>query len=102
MTKHRTFTPEFKAQVVLELLSGTKTAAEVCRQSNLKPQLVSDWKARFLANAASVFQNDECVSQQQTRIAELEQLVGRLTLELEVAKKASWLLRSSVNRSESW
>lgn len=101
MTKHRTFTPEFKAQVVLELLSGAKTAAEVCRQYNLKPQLVSDWKARFLANAASVFQNDERVSQQQTRIAELERLVGRLTLELEVAKKASWLLRSPVNRSES-
>lgn len=87
MTKHRTCTPEFQAQVVLELLSGAKTAAEVCRQYNLKPQLVSDWKARFLAHAASVFQNDERVSQQQTRMAELERLVGRLTLELEVAKK---------------
>lgn len=100
MAKHRTFTPEFKAQVVLDLLSGSKSAAELCRQHNLKPQLVSDWKATFLAQAATVFQGDERVSQQQARIAELERLVGRLTLELEVAKKASWLLRSPVSRSE--
>lgn len=54
MTKHRTFTPEFKAQIVLEVLSGGKTAAELCRQHSIKPQLLSDWKASFLANAATV------------------------------------------------
>lgn len=101
MTKHRVFTPEFKAQVVLEVLNGSKTAAELCRQHNLKPQLVSDWKATFLAQAATVFQSDERISQQQARIAELERLVGRLTLELEVAKKASWLLHSPANKSAS-
>ncbi len=87
MVRHRTFTPEFKAQVVLEVLSGAKTAAELCRQHSVKPQLLSDWKASFLANAAKVFQSDERTSQEQARIAELERLVGRLTLELEVLKK---------------
>jgi len=102
MARHRKFTPEFKAQVVLEVLSGAKTAAEVCRQHSIKPQLLSDWKANFLANAAKVFQSDDRTNQEQARIAELERLVGRLTLELEVAKKASMLWPSVANRSERW
>jgi len=32
MGKRRRFTPEFKVQVVLELLSGSKSIAEVCRE----------------------------------------------------------------------
>ncbi len=31
MAKRRTFTPEFKAEVVLEVLSDATTQAEVCR-----------------------------------------------------------------------
>jgi transposase len=55
MTTRRRFTATFKANVVLEVLCGAKTAAEVCREHNLKPQLLSDWKAHFLAQAPSVF-----------------------------------------------
>ena len=32
MAKRRTFTPEFKAELVLEVLSGTTSQAEVCRR----------------------------------------------------------------------
>lgn len=92
MGKHRIFTPEFKAQVVLEVLSGTQTAAELCREHQLKAPLLSHWKAQLVEQAPIVFQQDEQHSQAHARIAELERLVGRLTLELEVAKKASKLL----------
>ncbi len=91
--KHRTFSPEFKAQAVLAVLNGSKTAAEICREHQIKPDLFSKWKAAFLDNAAKVFERTSTVDPQQARIAELERMVGRLTLELEVAKKASTLLR---------
>jgi len=55
MARHRRFTPEFRAQAVLEVISGAKSAAEVCRQYQLKPQPVTEWKATFLANAANAF-----------------------------------------------
>ena len=97
MTKHRTFSPEFKAQVVLAVISGSKSAAEVCREHQLKPDLFSKWKAAFLQNASKVFQRDDNVDPNQAHIAELERMIGRLTLELEVTKKASTLLRSTVN-----
>ena len=54
--KHRTFSPEFKAQAVLAVLSGRKTAAEICRQHQIKPALFSKRKASFLENAAKVFE----------------------------------------------
>ena len=99
MRKHRTFTPEFKAQVVLEILSGNRSAAEICRQYELKPQLLSTWKAELVDHAGKVFLRDEQHSAAQARIAELERLVGRLTLELEIAKKASLLLNATTHRN---
>ena len=32
MAKRRKFTPEFKAELVLEVLNGATSQAEVCRQ----------------------------------------------------------------------
>ncbi len=98
--KHRTFNPEFKAQAVLAVISGNKTAAEICREHQIKPDLFSKWKAAFLDNAAKVFEREGPVDPQQARIAELERLVGRLTLELDVAKKASTLLRPPVRSGD--
>lgn len=101
MTKrHRTYSPEFKAQAVLAVLSGSKTAAELCREHQIKPDLFSKWKTAFVDNAAKVFERDTGIDPQQARIAELERMVGRLTLELEVAKKASTLLRRAANTDD--
>jgi transposase len=102
MVVHRKFSPELKARVVLELISGATSLAEVCRQYNLKPQAVSRWKTEFLEKAPQLFQSREQNSQEQARIAELERMIGRLTLELEIAKKASAMSQGSLGRSERW
>lgn len=95
MRQRRQFSAEFKARVVLEVLSGQKRAAAVCREHQLKPDLLSRWKADLVTQAASVFAGDERSQRAEQRVAELERLVGRLTLELEVAKKA--VLLSAAN-----
>ena len=41
MAKRRRFTPEFKARVVLEELTGVKDKAEICREQRLIRQLFS-------------------------------------------------------------
>jgi len=89
MTQRRTFTAQFKAQIVLDILSGHKSAADICREHQLKPQVVSGWKTDFVSHAAQVFTQAETRSQEQQRIAELERLVGRQALELEILKKAT-------------
>ncbi len=85
--QRRTFSAEFKARVVLEVLTGQKTAAQVCREQQLQPDLLSRWKADFVTHASSVFAGDEREQQSERRIGELERLVGGLSLELEVKTK---------------
>jgi transposase len=97
MRQRRHFSAECKARVVLEVLSGQKRAAEMCREYHLKPDLLRRWKADFVTHAASVFASDERTQQAEQRIAELARMVGRLTVELEVAQKAALLSAGSSN-----
>ena len=102
MTKRRTFSPEFKAQAVLEALTGVKSGAQVCREHQIKDSVLSRWKQEFIERAPQLFERGGIQSQEEERIAELERLVGRLTMELEMAKKASFLLTSRQNGSKPW
>ena len=61
--------------------------------------MVIRWKAEFLERAPEVVASDRAQGADQARIAELERLVGRLTMELEIAKKASQLLGSPAPRN---
>ena len=88
----RTFSPEFKAKAVLEVLTGTMSQAEVCRKHQISPTLFGLWKATLLDRLSIVFQADEARSAEAARIADLERLVGQQALELAALKKAStWL-----------
>ena len=78
--KRRAFTAEFKAQGILSLLCGLKTQAELCREHQLSPNVLAQWKDTFLKNAAVVFQTDQQGSAQAARIAELERALGRATV----------------------
>lgn len=65
------------------MLSGTKTTAQVCREQQLKPELVSRWKQELVAGASLVFDRERSGGEEQERIAELERLVGRLFCPIE-------------------
>jgi len=90
--KRRVFSASFKTEVVLASLQGRQSGAEVCRERDITENLLSRWKAEFLERAPSLFeqeaQRERSTQIEQSRIAELERLVGRQALELEVLKKA--------------
>src|SRR5262245_41542429 len=46
----RVFPADFKAKIVVELLTGAASQA-LCRKYNLKPQLLGHWKAAILVDA---------------------------------------------------
>lgn len=100
MRKRRQFTPEFKTQVVLDILTGVQSQSEACRKHGLGPNLVALWKTTFLERAHLAFDSDTARSAEQARIAELEQVLGRMTLENEILKKASTRLASLSTRNE--
>jgi transposase len=77
MPTHRTFSAAFKAQVVLEVLSGSRSQVELAREHQLKPDLITRWKREFLENAASVFDRQNPSDASAARIAELEQALAQ-------------------------
>ena len=99
MSKRRKFSPEFKSQVVLQLVSGEQSIAELCRAHQLTSQTINTWKQQLVAAAPQAFEKGGASSGEQERIAELERMVGKLTMELEIAKKASHLLAGMRDRN---
>ena len=87
---------------MLEALRGESSQAEVCRRHNLSEEQVSKWKQQFLENAASLFESRDKPSKEATeRIAELEQLVGRLSVAMDIQKKVlTWLNENGLKNEE--
>ena len=101
MVQRRGFTAKFKTQGVLDLLTGRRSMAQLCREHDLKEQVVTRWRATFLDRAELLFRVETEREGQLERIAELERLVGRLTMALDIAQKSSQLWGSRATRSGS-
>jgi len=99
MAERRKFSAEFKAKVVLELISGEKGLMQASREYEIKDSVLSRWKQEFLERAPQVFAQPKAKDPQEERIAELERMVGRMTLQLDMAKKV--FERSSYPPKES-
>jgi len=84
---HRTYTPEFKVRVVMELITGKKSLGEASREYGIKDSVISRWRQEFMERAPQIFEQPGEKDAQAERIAELERALGRVTLQLEIAKK---------------
>jgi transposase-like protein len=84
---HRTYTPEFKVRVVMELITGKKSLGEASREYGIKDSVISRWRQEFMERAPQIFEQPGSKDAQAERTAELERMLGRMTVQLEVAKK---------------
>jgi Transposase. len=90
--KRRTWTPEEKATIVLEILREENTLAEIAKKHEVSQQLLSRWKTEFIANMSAVFnkKNEDVDKLKQEHEDEKELLVkkiGELTLDVDWLKK---------------
>jgi len=53
LSKRRTLSPEFKARVAMEAISGCKTIQEIAADHAIHPIQVSQWKRRLLNGQVS-------------------------------------------------
>jgi len=100
MAKRRKFSAEYKARLVLELLSGQRSAAEIARKEHIKDSLIYEWRAQFVERAPAVFGEPGPNHAAEQKVADLEQLIGQLTIENEVLKKASRWFQRMARRSD--
>ena len=94
--KQRQFSTQFKFETVMEVLRGEKPIAQICRDRDVTDSLVYKWRGEFLEKAPGLFESKQTAAtvhnDQAERIAELERLVGQLTMENALLKKgSSWL-----------
>lgn len=87
MKNRREFTRDFKVSCMRELESG-RSMAELCREHELHPSLVSKWRRDWVGNPGLAFSGRGKASSSAAKIAEYEQLVGRLYAENAFLKKA--------------
>jgi transposase len=100
MAERRKFSAEFKTRVVLELISGQKGLMQASREYEIKDTVLSRWKQEFLERASQVFEQPSNNDQQEERVVELERMVGRLTMQLDMAKKVLKFSDSPSHKSE--
>lgn len=95
MRKRRTFTPEFKTAVVLEVLKEELSINEIAAKHEIAPNMLRNWKKEFLENSASIFekkqdiQTKEEIAAYKKEIHELHSHIGRLTVDVDWLKKKS-------------
>ncbi len=94
MVKRRKFTPEYKARIVLEILTEGKSISAASREYGIKDSVLSRWKQEFIERSPMLFENSASSDVRDERIAELERMVGRLATELEMRKKVTNFLDS--------
>jgi len=95
MRNQRSFSLEFKRQVVEELMSGEVGPAQLCRRHNITASLLYHWKKQY---SRGKFDNEPTEEGAlRDRVEKLERLVGKLTLENEVLKRG---LQHSLSRSQ--
>ena len=94
MVKRRKITPEYKARIVLEILTEGKSISAASREYGIKDSVLSRWKQEFIERSPMLFENSASSDVRDERIAELERMVGRLATELEMRKKVTNFLDS--------
>jgi transposase len=93
--KRRAFSRDFKLQVVREVETG-KSQAQIAREHRISQNLISRWcrahrryKDRAFAGKGHAYTDD-------ARVAALERMVGKLTMENDLLKKVLQKLEEEI------
>jgi len=102
--KRTTYSAEFKAKRVIEVLEGEKTLNEIASKYELLPKNLQNWKKQFLDNASLAFDKSAVVNEYKEEINELKKAkdatskkLGEVIVERDfVVEKLKSLVSSSV------
>ena len=85
--KRRKFTKEFKLKVLAEL-DGGMGLAQLARKYQIHPNTIRGWRKQSRKYKDRAFAGRGKAYTEEARIAELERMIGRLTMENDLLKKA--------------
>jgi len=93
-------TPEFKVRAVLESFQRDSTIEEVCRRYGIASSVLNRWRKQFRENAVRIFLDKRNLKNRAISAGfkpgespeDLKRIIGELTIEKEILKKACGLL----------
>ena len=96
--KKKVYTAALREQVVREYLNGTDSTEEINQRYGLSSGLLSYWVKRYSREKTPEVEEDPRMLK--VRVAELERMVGRLTMENDLLKKfAAYTKQQTSERS---
>lgn len=96
--KRKRYSGALKAKVGLEALMGVKTTAQIAREHQVHPLLVTQWKRIVVDRLPELFERGQSAPDESEKtIAQLHQKIGQLTVDLDWLKKKCRQLGLSPN-----
>lgn len=84
-----TYSAEFKRETVEELISGEKKQSQICRERGIDVTTLRRWRLAYEEHGEAAWATPKTEdSSAEAKIAQLERLIGQLTVENTVLKKA--------------
>lgn len=85
------YSPELKAEIVLEVLSGQKSPAQIAIERDIHVTSINGWVRETRKQLAAIFKGEiqQPEQRQAQEIERLHQKIGQLTVEIDFLKKAS-------------
>ena len=81
-TRRKQHNAQFKAQVAMAALAGSKTLAELASEYGVHPTMISTWKQELVKRSAELFERGNKRSQDpQEVIDQLHRKIGQLQVE---------------------
>ena len=79
----------FKLKIALEILKGTRTLGDICREYNISPSLAHKWKNHLKEHGTKIFDiTASSAGNGDSEKAKLYEEIGRLKVELDFLKRA--------------
>lgn len=93
MRERRSHSNALKAKIVLEVLKGQKTMAEIASAHSVHPNQIAKWRKQVLEELPHIFSSKDAERHRQKTqeqlVAQLYQQIGQLKVELDWLKKKS-------------
>lgn len=88
--KRKQYSGAFKARVALEAMMGVKTVAQLAREYQVHPMLVSQWKTTLRERLPELFERGKpAEGEAEAHVQGLQAKVGELTMQVDCNRPAA-------------